>query len=753
MTVLEIFLFRGEQLLGSRVYSESNITIGRGSTNLLTLDDRQVSRLHATIVVDGARLMIRDEGSQIGTFLNGERIKESTFRETDSLTIGTFRLKIARRSMRSSLDFHDDEPTEAGQRRLLAQQEAVPSVPAPPPVQVAPSVLAALPVPAGAAPPSPLGETTALINIDPAPPPSVVVPSAHRTAADSPREELIAGLEDQSQIYLLLPSGSPAGAIPRAASGSAASGPAPTPAPAANRLETEFAEFVDDAATIHRSGGPPAQVPPAGAPASLPTMRIPVLDIESARPADAVRVAAWDEAEDDDDDAFEPSFSLLDLLDKDPVTQEGATLLQLEIIHHREGRIINVHQISSKTNFPNTGRRLVRFEGDSRAQLAVTEEVSGIVYLNSRAIPLEEIRRGARDRKGVALLEMREGDQAAVVLTRPASAATQILANEYHIRFVRVPDIRLRKAEQLSVRLFSTASGYGWLFGAVAFHMLILFGLSLLPSSDPEAAAEEARFAEVSMKAIQVEPPPPEVKAPEPEPEIKPEAPAPQRLLKPTKMIRARSRAAPRPTGAQNALAALDMLKPADTASPLKDAVSNISAVSVPADARSRFKVGGAIGKLPLGEVRVSTAGVARDATSSSRELLSKDNVGALKGAGGSGNVRGIVKQTQNQLQAAGSGRLSRAQIQKVINEHVAQVQACYERNLMRDHSLSGKITFDWVIAPTGSVASVRVRSSTMAGSSVSTCILQEIRGWIFPTPEGGSVAVTYPFIFSAQGF
>ena len=100
MTVLEIFLFRGEQFLGSRVFSEQMITIGRGNGNLLTLDDRQISRLHATIVVDGARLMVRDEGSQIGTFLNGERIKECTFRETDSLTIGLFRLKLSRRAMR-----------------------------------------------------------------------------------------------------------------------------------------------------------------------------------------------------------------------------------------------------------------------------------------------------------------------------------------------------------------------------------------------------------------------------------------------------------------------------------------------------------------------------------------------------------------------------------------------------------------------------------------------------------------------------
>ena len=39
---------------------------------------------------------------------------------------------------------------------------------------------------------------------------------------------------------------------------------------------------------------------------------------------------------------------------------------------------------------------------------------------------------------------------------------------------------------------------------------------------------------------------------------------------------------------------------------------------------------------------------------------------------------------------------------------------------------------------------SVRVRSSTMAGSDVSTCIIGQIRSWSFPTPEGGSVSVPY---------
>lgn len=50
------------------------LIIGRGSTNHLRLQERSVSRIHATIFMTRNNVYIRDENSSLGTYLNGRRI-------------------------------------------------------------------------------------------------------------------------------------------------------------------------------------------------------------------------------------------------------------------------------------------------------------------------------------------------------------------------------------------------------------------------------------------------------------------------------------------------------------------------------------------------------------------------------------------------------------------------------------------------------------------------------------------------------
>ena len=97
-------------------------------------------------------------------------------------------------------------------------------------------------------------------------------------------------------------------------------------------------------------------------------------------------------------------------------------------------------------------------------------------------------------------------------------------------------------------------------------------------------------------------------------------------------------------------------------------------------------------------------------------------------------------------------GELDRGEIQKVVNAHLREVQACYERRLLRDPTLAGKIIFEWVIQPDGRVGVVRVKFSDVRNTEVSTCIQSSMQRWVFPKPRGGSVTVTYPFVFSTIG-
>ena len=71
----------------------------------------------------------------------------------------------------------------------------------------------------------------------------------------------------------------------------------------------------------------------------------------------------------------------------------------------------------------------------------------------------------------------------------------------------------------------------------------------------------------------------------------------------------------------------------------------------------------------------------------------------------------------------------------------------------MKSPGLEGKVVMDWVISPSGTVQSTRVRSSTLRSEEVTACVQGVIKGWLFPKPVGGSVTVTFPFAFRGQSF
>lgn len=80
------------------------------------------------------------------------------------------------------------------------------------------------------------------------------------------------------------------------------------------------------------------------------------------------------------------------------------------------------------------------------------------------------------------------------------------------------------------------------------------------------------------------------------------------------------------------------------------------------------------------------------------------------------------------------------------------EVQGCYERKLVADRNLAGKIAFEWVITTSGTVSVVRVKFSSMRNTEVTTCIQSAIKSWSFPKPSGGNATIVYPFVFSTLG-
>lgn len=98
-------------------------------------------------------------------------------------------------------------------------------------------------------------------------------------------------------------------------------------------------------------------------------------------------------------------------------------------------------------------------------------------------------------------------------------------------------------------------------------------------------------------------------------------------------------------------------------------------------------------------------------------------------------------------------GGLDKDVIMKVIKRHQNEIKFCYEQELQKNASLAGKVAVAWTIDPAGAVSDANVSESSISNANVESCIVQRIRRWKFPEPQGGGVVnVTFPWIFKAAG-
>jgi hypothetical protein len=93
-------------------------------------------------------------------------------------------------------------------------------------------------------------------------------------------------------------------------------------------------------------------------------------------------------------------------------------------------------------------------------------------------------------------------------------------------------------------------------------------------------------------------------------------------------------------------------------------------------------------------------------------------------------------------------GSLDKELIRRVIRAHANEIRYCYELELAKNPGLWGKVSVNFVISPTGSVQSAKVKETTLNNQNVENCIIGKVKGWKFPEPKGGGIViVTYPFI------
>jgi hypothetical protein len=128
--------------------------------------------------------------------------------------------------------------------------------------------------------------------------------------------------------------------------------------------------------------------------------------------------------------------------------------------------------------------------------------------------------------------------------------------------------------------------------------------------------------------------------------------------------------------------------------------------------------------------------------------------IGDLATTGG-GNVRAGVK---TETEVSGNlkteapevdGQLSETEINSVMRRQLKSLRDCYENALKRNRQLSGKLVIRFEILDDGKTSNIDFEDDTLGSGDVRECIARRAKYWRFPKPDGGSVFVAYPIVFT----
>jgi hypothetical protein len=77
-----------------------------------------------------------------------------------------------------------------------------------------------------------------------------------------------------------------------------------------------------------------------------------------------------------------------------------------------------------------------------------------------------------------------------------------------------------------------------------------------------------------------------------------------------------------------------------------------------------------------------------------------------------------------------------------------ASAKGCYNKALLSNSTLQGKLTVAVRVSPSGAACSASVAADSLGDAAVSSCILQKFRSGSYPKPKGGCVDVQVPLNF-----
>ncbi len=95
-------------------------------------------------------------------------------------------------------------------------------------------------------------------------------------------------------------------------------------------------------------------------------------------------------------------------------------------------------------------------------------------------------------------------------------------------------------------------------------------------------------------------------------------------------------------------------------------------------------------------------------------------------------------------------GRLAYDVIQRVVRQSFPRFMACYKDGLRGDPSLEGRVTVKFRIDRDGTVGMSQNGGSDLPDEKVTVCVIRSFDSLRFPQPDGSTVTVVYPLVFTA---
>lgn len=445
---------------------------------------------------------------------------------------------------------------------------------------------------------------------------------------------------------------------------------------------------------------------------------------------------------------------------------QGGRIVEERLVRQREN--ITIGQ-SSKNTFAipadSLPRQWMLFSAGARGYVAhFADSMDARIAVGNEVISLASLKQAGKIRK--------QGNAWVMLLDERSRGKISFGDVTVLFQFVTPPPPQPRPQLPASVR-GSISSNLDWFFTSIAatsfvIHLaMVVYLRSVEWPRKPDVEQIPDRF--VSMVVRKPPPPPPEEKKAEEKKddekkaeEKKPEkkaapTPAPKKkeLTDAEKQAQAEAKeraAAERRAKLAEAVKSTGILKVLGAKAEGEGSIADVlGRGDVDRDQEKAFQgVGGLAVATGEGSLRgIKTGGGASGKVASIAGLRGGGEIaGASTGnVGPERRVSAIVKADP----PAVDGQLDPNIVAKEVRSRMAAIKGCYERSLKRNPNLSGKIVVRWTITAAGTVQGVEIDTDTIGDSEIVSCIKTLIVRWRFPTPAGGAVEVSFPFLFSSS--